>query len=273
MEEARRQFLRTAVAGLITFGVSNKPSQAVQPPETPKSDPEAKRSELIQGLTPVPSKEDVIKSWANSKNGILRSIASYNDPFTKAFNEKNPADKPLTFEGVNSAFDSQFNESVNKLIKINHMLPKFDQSNPHFAYLSKPVQWNSKEATRQLFRFMPRSLKSVQEDIKKIAKNDFLLEAGENLSRSDRDIALKELQSIKSPYWDVRSPYSDADLTLGEDGALQKLEYNLGVAQEPQKSQPRTIVFKSENDTTDNPPHNPEEQVYLVSGEYEDIEK
>jgi hypothetical protein len=249
-------------------------ANATPAPQDPPS--EGNRAIAAAQLQPTALTDDELKtiqSWANSKNGILRSIASYNDPLTKAFNKINPAGQALTFEGVNSAFVSKFKQPVKKLIKINHDLPNFDQSNPHFAYLSRPLLWNSKEATRQLFRFMPRSLESVREDIQKITTNNFSPEEGGRLSEPDERIALKVLRSIKSPYWDVRSPYSDAYLTIGEDGALQKLEYNLGVARQPEKKQPRTIVFKSEDDKTDNPPNNPVEQVNLVSGEYEDIKK
>jgi hypothetical protein len=173
---------------------------------------------------------------------------------------------------VNSAFVSKFKQPVKKLIKINDDLLNFYQSNPHFAYLSGPVQWNSNGATRQLFRFKTRSLESVHEDIKKIRTNNFSPEEGGILPKPDQRIALRVLESIKSPYWDVGSPYSDANLTLREDDALKKLEYNLVFAQEPKIIQRRTIYFQDRDDQ-ETPSKIPKGAIKLKPNQYQDISK
>lgn len=225
-------------------------SSNAQPPQEPKSNQstEANRSALTKGLQPIKSESETIKGWANSKNGILRSIFYQNDPFLKKLNELNPdITKPLTFEGINKAFKEQFNTSVQKLIKIDHKLTGLDQESPYYVYLSKPVQWNSKGETRQLFRIVPRTMGSkdsdVERDIDQITENKFKADQGGPLNRDEKDLAIKQLKSIKSGYWDLRSPYSGAQLAKNDDGSLKTLEFNLGKVNEPNLSQPKKINF------------------------------
>ena len=286
MHISRRNFGKKMFAVGATALLAS-PSNAQLPQESkPNQSTEDKRSALTQGLQPIKSESETIKDWANSPNGILRSIFYQNDPFLKKLNELNSdIAKPLTFEGINKAFEERFNTSVQKLIKIDHELTDFDQASPYYVYLSKPVQWNSKGETRQLFRIVPRTMgyknSDVQKNFDQIIENKFDVAQGGRLNRDDKAIAIKQLQSIKSGYWDLRSPYSGAQLAKNDDGSLNTLEFNLGIVNKPEEIQPRKIIFTG-SDSTEIPKEakngivegpNKSVTAYLIPGQYTVITK
>jgi hypothetical protein len=246
-------------------------ADATPAPQDPPS--QENRAIAAAQLQPTPFTNDelkTIRSWANSKNGILRSIASYNDPFTQAFNRKNPAAQPLTFEGVNSAFVEQFQIPLERLIKIDSDLKGVDQSYPHYAYLSSPVQWNSK-SLKQPFRILHRDQKSIDKDRQAIEDNNFSGQNGNPLSSDDKRLALRALK-LTRPHWDLRSPYRSAKLETTKDGFLRSLEFDVAKVGAPELKQPRTIYFQHREDQ-ETPSEIPQGTIFLKPNQYQDIRK
>jgi hypothetical protein len=252
MKIAKRDFIKAAVGTSATALLGNSaPSNANSPADeganNPNSTQDQRRDEVQQALKPqvlTDAEKAIVKEWQNSENGILRALFYQQDPFSQDFNKKNPdTNKPLTLSGVISAFSSSFQMPVESLIRIQHPLTGFDQANPYYVYLSSPVKWNSQEHNKQLFRIIPVSLESVQKNKKKISENNFTPEEGGALTTQQIQIALKILNSINRDFWDLRSPYSSAQLTTSDDGKLDSLNFNIGIVKQPEASQPRKIIF------------------------------
>jgi hypothetical protein len=242
-----------------------------------------RRDEVLKALKPqvlTDAEKAIVSKWVNSENGVLRSIYYYHmDSLVSTFNKTNPSiDKPLTLKGVNSAFSNgRDNVSVDKFIKIDHPLTGLDQSHPYYAYLTNPIKRTPNGTPRQLFRILPIDSTRVADSIAEIKDQDKV-----SLSDEDRALALRLLQPMKSGYWDLRSPYSGAQLAKNDDGSLNTLEFNLGIVNKPEEIQPRKIIFTgsdspeipegAENGIVKGPDEN-SVTAYLKSGEYTEIIK
>lgn len=248
---SRREFGQTTI-GASVAALLGRPANAdeKQPGRTEKPDttrPDRRRSKLREALRPqvlTDAEKAIVKEWQNSENGILRALFYQQDPFSQDFNKKNPdTNKPLTLDSVRRAFSSYFQMPVKSLIRVNHDLTDFDQANPHYVYLSNSVQWNSTKHDKQLFRIINVTKESVDANKLKISENNFTSQEGGKLNPQQIEIALKILNSINGDYWDVRSPYSDAELTTSNDGKLNSLDFKIGIVKQPDALQPRKIIF------------------------------
>ena len=273
-------------AGAATLTGSSAPSNA-QPPadegakkRIPTQD--KRRNEVLKALKPqvlTDAEKAIVSKWVNSENGVLRSIYYYHmDSLVSTFNKTNPSiDKPLTLKGVNSAFSNgRDNVSLDKFIKIDHPLTGLDQSHPYYAYLTNPIKRTPNGTPRQLFRILPIDSTRVADSIAEIKDQDKV-----SLSDEDRALALRLLQPMKSGYWDLRSPYSGAQLAKNDDGSLNTLEFNLGIVNKPEEIQPRKIIFTG-SDSTEIPKEakngivegpNKSVTAYLIPGQYTVITK
>ncbi|MEY3370193.1 MAG: hypothetical protein RLZZ361_863 [Cyanobacteriota bacterium] len=281
---SRRQFGQRMIgAGATVLLGSSAPSKAQPPADEGANNPiptqDQKRNAVLQALKPqvlTDAEKAIVKEWQNSENGVLRSIYYYHmDSLVSTFNKTNPSiDTPLTLKGVNSAFSSGRDVSVEKFIKIHHDLTDLDQSRPYYAFLTNPITRTPNGTPRQLFRILPI-------DPAKVAKSIAEIKDEVSLSDEDKELALRLLEPMKPGYWDLRSPYSGAKLSTDKSGDLETLEFNLGKVNEPNLSQLRKIIF-----TGSDSPKFPEGAVngivegpgnsftaYLKSGEYRVITK
>jgi hypothetical protein len=288
----RRGFFKVIAATGATARLGSSAPSKAQPPadegaKKPISNRDQIRNEVLKAFKPqvlTDAEKAIVKEWQNSENGVLRSIYYYHmDSLVSTFNKSNPSIKtPLTLKGVNSAFSNgRDNVSVDKFIKIDHPLTKLDQSRPYYAFLTNPITRTPNGTPRQLFRILPIDSKRVADSIELIKNNEFNAQEGGPLSKENKELALRLLEPMKSGYWDLRSPYSGAQLAKNDDGSLKTLEFNLGIVNKPEEIQLRKIIF-----TGSDSPKFPEGAVngivegpgnsftaYLKSGEYRVITK
>jgi len=144
-----------------------------------------------------------VKSWANSKNDILRALYHFNQGLSKKFNKDFAKSDSLVLDDVNQHFKNHLGKDVQELIQLD------DQSAPWRSVLKYEVVLNEdfsvKNSLKQKTRFSLVKVPQIQIQQWKelILSNNFSKEQGNKLHPHVQQRAIRILDSIQQGFWHI----------------------------------------------------------------------